>query len=280
MVMTILKTDDGRIGLHQELVSPTVYLDHWAVVQFANSELLADRFISALHAAQGTWVLSQINLSEFAAAKDVASAQKVEQLIERAFPNFYVFDTVDQADAIQQRDLEEPRPADAPERDWILIELANRSRGAGGKFSAKGVISDPVAGRHRLLPAFEHLKQTVARGIAVKRQELFATRPRSELVPTRVMDLQHAFFSELIAEPAAQEGQRVKENDATDLMHAFPACCLFDMVLLDKSWCNKVAVATKRIRDAGIEGHLASCYSPKMLDQFFADLEALGKRQQ
>lgn len=69
----------------------------------------------------------------------------------------------------------------------------------------------------------------------------------------------------------------VGANNAVDLAHGLPACELCDLVLLDSAWCNRVRIATKRIRSAGIKDRLAACYSPRMLPEFFTALEALRK---
>jgi hypothetical protein len=86
----------------------------------------------------------------------------------------------------------------------------------------------------------------------------------------RLIDI---FKEELLVEPAGQANQRFRGNDAVDFVHALPACQLCDMVLLDTAWCHKVALATRRIREAGIEGKIAACYSRNGVDDFLTALE-------
>lgn len=273
--MTIQPNGVGGVSIRQNFSSPLVYLDHWAVRRFSDDEALADRFIAALHAAQGTWLFSHINLSEFTAMRDVPTARRVEALIQRAFPYFYVLDTVRDTPYFHV-DQAQP-PPDAPNKHWMLRDLGDRAVIAGGTFNAHRFISDGIDHADGLLPIFEQMKREIADHITAIRQSIFANQDRRNLVPSRHMLLIDIFKEELLVEPASQANQRFRDNDAVDFVHALPACQLCDMVLLDTAWCHKVALATRRIREAGIEGKIAACYSPNDLDDFLAALEAKRK---
>ncbi|HEY5581459.1 MAG TPA: hypothetical protein VIK56_09885 [Rhodoferax sp.] len=279
MVMTIEPNGKGGLRVRQTLVHPLVYLDHWAVRRFADQEPVGSRFIAALHVAGGTWVFSQANLSEFIAMRDAMTARRVEALIAKAFPHFYVLDTVDETDCFHQRNPGGPRHPDAPDRHWILVDLGERAMIAGGRFNTHRFISDAITHADMLLPIFEQMKRDVARAVAVIRDKVLTNQHRRKFVPQPGMSLKEIFRDELLLEPEAREGQRFTENDATDLVHALPACLLCDMVLLDSAWCHKVGVATKRIRKAGIKGNLARCFSPRQVAEFLGELEAMSRRQ-
>jgi len=49
----------------QELISPSVYLDHWAFREITDSKTLTKRFSEALLFRGGTLVLSWLNIVEF-----------------------------------------------------------------------------------------------------------------------------------------------------------------------------------------------------------------------
>lgn len=278
MVMTIEPNAVGGLRMRQTLVHPLVYLDHWAVRLFADQEPIASRFISALHASGGTWVFSQANLSEFIAMRDIATARRVEALIAKAFPHFYVLDTVDGTDYFRERMPGELRHQDAPDKHWILVDLGERAMIAGGNFNTHRFISDAITHADKLLPLFEQMKRDVSGAVTAIRGKLLANHDRKKFVPQPGMNLKEIFRDELLLEPEAGERQRFTGNDATDLVHALPACLLCDMVLLDSAWCHKVSVATKRIRRAGIKGRLARCFSPRQVAEFLDDLETSGKR--
>jgi hypothetical protein len=275
--MTIQRDDVGSLSIRQNFSSPLVYLDHWAVRQFSEDEALADRFIAALHAAHGTWLFSQMNLSEFFAMRDIPTARRVEALIQQAFPYFYVLDTVDDTPYFREDQTERPRPPDAPDKHWMLRDLLGRAVITGGTFNAHRFISDGIDHADVLLPIFEQMKRDIANHITTIRQAVIANQDLMALVPGRHMRLIDIFKEELLVEPAGQANQRFRGNDAVDFVHALPACQLCDMVLLDTAWCHKVTLATRRIREAGIEGKIAACYSPNAVGDFLAALEAKRK---
>ena len=277
MPMTIFPCDPGGVSIRQTLSRPLVYLDHWAVRQFSDDEALAHRFITALHAAQGTWLFSHMNLFEFTAMRDKSTARRVEMLIQRAFPYFYVIDTVSDTPYFFEDQAGRVGPPEAPEKYWMLRDLGDRAVISGGRFSAHRFISDAIDNADKLMPIFEQMKGEISNHITAVRQAVFATQDRRTLVPDRHMQLIDIFKEELLVEPAGQKNQRFRDNDAVDFVHALPACQLCDMVLLDAAWCHKVAVATRRIRQAGIKGKISECYPPSGLYEFLAAFEAKRK---
>jgi hypothetical protein len=277
MVMTMVPNEVGGLNVRQTMVHPLIYLDHWAVRLFSDDEALAERFIAALHAAEGTWVFSQANASEFIAMQDVPSAERAEALIARAFPHFYVIDMVDDTDFFRVRDPDAPRHPDAPDKHWMLVELGQRALITNGAFNTRRFISDAFAHADALLPIFEQMKRDIMNHVMNVRAQMAAHYDVSKLVPKQGMRLTEIFKEELLVEPTARPGQQFRENDATDFVHALPSCLLCDMVLLDSAWCHKVAVASRRIRKAGIKGHLAECFSPRQVPDFLGKLEAASK---
>ncbi|OYY94000.1 MAG: hypothetical protein B7Y41_08670 [Hydrogenophilales bacterium 28-61-23] len=272
--MTIQPNGEAGVSIRQTFSNPLVYLDHWAVRLFSNDEALADRFIAALHAAQGTWLFSHMNLSEFTAMRDIPTARSVETLLQRAFPYFYVLDTVSDTPYFREDQAGRPGPPEAPDTHWMLRDLCDRAVISGGTFNAHRFISDAIDHADELMPIFEQMKRDIANHITAIRQAVFANQDRRTLVPDRYMRLIDIFKEELLVEPAGQANQRFRDNDAVDFVHALPACQLCDMVLLDTAWCHKVALATLRIREAGIECKIAACYSSNGVDDFLAALEA------
>jgi hypothetical protein len=275
--MTIQRDGAGGVSIRQNFSSPLVYLDHWAVRRFSDDAALGDRFIAALHSAQGTWIFSQMNLTEFTAMRDIATARRVEALIQRAFPHFYVLDTVDDTPYFREDQAERPWSPDAPDKHWMLRDLGDRAAIIGGSFNAHRFISDGIDHADELLPVFERMKRDISNHITEIRRAVFAKHDRKALVPDPHMRLIDIFKEELLVEPAGQANQRFRDNDAVDFVHALPACQLCDMVLLDTGWCHKVVLATHRIREAGIEGKIAACYSPNGVGDFLTALEAKMK---
>jgi hypothetical protein len=256
MPISIHPDSEGGVSIRQTFSRPAVYLDHWAVRRFSDNAELALRFTAALKASKGTWLFSLINLSEFTAMRDEATARRVEALIQQAFPHFYVLDTVGDTPYFRLNPREESSSSETPESHWMLKDLSDRAVIAGGKFNAHRFISDAISHADNLMPIFEQMKSEIADHITAIRKEVFTVRDRRTLVPSRHMPLSDVLKEELLIEPAGQKNQLFSANDAVDFLHAFPSCLLCDMVLLDSAWCHKVELATKRIREAGVEGRI------------------------
>jgi hypothetical protein len=275
--MTIEPNGEGGLRISQIMTNPVVYLDHWAVRCFGDEVSLADRFIEALHGAQGTWLFSQANLQEFIAMQDVDTARRVEALIERAFPHFHVLDTVGDTDFFRDGMRNQPRAPDAPERHWILRDILDRALIEGGRFNPRNFIADQITRADHLRPMLDDMKRAVAAHVNQQRKLIFAAHNRKKLAPRPGMRLRQIFMEELLVEPAGIPGRPFTENDVLDFVHALPACQICDMVLLDSDWRNKVEITTRRIRKAGIKGRIAACYSRRTLPDFLAALEAARK---
>ena len=200
----------GGFSIRQSFSDPLVYLDHWAVRVFSADDALGARFIAALHSAGGTWLFSQMNLSEFTAMRDLATAREVEQLIQRAFPHFYVLDTVSETPYFRNQP-QRKRDPDAPDRHWMLKDLGERAAIIGGHLNAHRFISDGIDHADDLGPGFEQMKRDIAAHITTIRAEVFANHQRQDLVPNRNMSLIDIFKEELLVEPVGQAGQRFRE---------------------------------------------------------------------
>src|SRR5882724_6036493 len=73
----------------QEIKSPSVYLDHWALREISESDELACRFSRFLRSHGGTLVLSWLNVVEFCKVADAAQRRKADLLIHGLFPNLF-----------------------------------------------------------------------------------------------------------------------------------------------------------------------------------------------
>lgn len=156
MVISIKPNGSGAYQVRQQLIAPVVYLDHWAVRLFSEDKPLQDRFISALHRSGGTWLFATANLFEFTAKTDLTQAQATERLLSRALPDLHFADTTLDRSYL----LVEGAPAhpDAPKDHWLLKDLGEGARIAGGILNTHRVIQDAITHRDQLFPLFENLK--------------------------------------------------------------------------------------------------------------------------
>ena len=270
--MAIYIAPNGVGGFHitQQVVKPVVYLDHWAIRLFAENLDLQDRFIDALHESNGTWLFSTGNLMEFTAMTDLAQAAAAERLLHRANPSVHFADlTLDPGYLLEKG---APWHPDAPDKDWLLQDLAERAGIAGGIFNTHRFIQDAINNRDTLLPLFKDMKETVAKAMMAptldEKQHAYAQR----FFPTPRMSLRRAILSELLREPHLNSKYVFNDHDAMDFVHATPAILVCDLVLLDSGWCHKIEGAVVRLRKAGIKEPLALCFSRKTVDNFLAAL--------
>jgi len=265
----------GTLHLQMRLTRPVVYLDHWAVRLLSDKEVLGDNFASALHRAGGTLLFSQANLFEFAAMNSIGTARQVERFLEKVLPALYVADTSSDKAFIAGTGIKKYNDVDsanAPDQNWMLKDLLARAEIRGGKLNMHRFISDAIDHRHLLLPEFEDLKKQISGAIISLTLDPHKRTQADNFVPVSGMTLHEVLLHELIRQPLIDPTYQFTENDAMDLVHAVPACLASDYVLLDKSWCHKIRVATSRISRAGITGNIAQCFTQAQLPVFLAEL--------
>jgi hypothetical protein len=273
MVMSIQPNGSGGYRVRQRLKKPVVYLDHWAVRLFSEDESLQNRFVNALHQSGGTWLFATANLFEFTAMTDLTQAQATERLLFRALPALHVADTTLDPGYL----LVEGAPAhpDAPEEHWLLKDLGERAKIAGGMLTTNRFIQDAITNRGQLSPLFDKLKKEVSSSVMALTKDKERNSNARKFVPQAGMTLRDALSQELIREPHVNETYVFDENDAIDLIHAVPAAVVCDLILLDARWSHKVNSAARRIRKGGVTGKIAQCFSRAKVPDFLLKLESI-----
>ena len=273
--MAITPNLTGGYRLSQRLVRPVLYLDHWAVRLFSETQPLQDRFIDALRRSGGTWLFSTANLFEFTAMTDVGQAASTERLLSRALPSVHVADTTLDRGYL----LEEGAPAhpNAPKSHWLLADLGERARIAGGTLNMHRFVQDAITHRAELAPIFEGLKQSVAEAVMSLTRDNERHSVAKSFRPGVGMSLREALWQELIRDPHIDPNYIFDGNDAMDLIHAVPAAVVGDFILLDARWCHKVESSARRMRQGGLTGRIARCFSRKTLSDFLLTLESAAK---
>lgn len=272
-MITIQALEGDRYRLRQTLERPAIYLDHWAVRRFSVDAALQDRFVSALHRAEGTWLFSSVNLMEFIAMNDIHSAEAVEAMMIRVLPRLYVADFASDAGFLLEHGAQHDSRGAA--QHWMLRDLGERARIAGGSLNVHRFVQDAIRCRELLLPEFEDMRRAVTAGL---REEVRQQRRRDQAKrfrPGPGMTLRYALSSELVRSSFLDLLREFDENDTMDLMHAAPSIASCDFVLLDGQWCHRANQAIRRLRDGGITGRMATCFSPGQLSHFLQSLEQL-----
>ena len=133
---------EGYPRVRQSFISPTVYLDHWAMRLFSDDIILQDRLVTTLLARGGTLLLSSFSFVEFARDDDRRHSVAAEEFVERLLPNIYFTDF-----AFDKLDEQEQRESDNRHRFWPSADLpqlklfAERARKAPLGFTMQGFIT-------------------------------------------------------------------------------------------------------------------------------------------
>ena len=270
---------DAPDGVHvrQSFVSPTVYLDHWALRLFSDDLVLQDRMVAALLEKRGTLLLSNISFAEFAKPSDRRHCIAAEAFIERVLPNIYFTDFA--YDRLQLQEEAEPNnlrrfwpPADLPQ----LKLFAERAQGALLGFTMHGFISMAHDQHVLLAPVTADTIQIIRGGIEAARNDPSYVRKARNLLPDDKRTRAYVVMAELMREFHLNPSLQIKDNDVIDLLHAaMPVNCC-DFVLLDGAWADRVAKLRQRIAKAGAILPLAKCYSRRDdgVSMFLCDLES------
>src|SRR5882762_2611211 len=88
-MLSLSISETGSLTATQRDFSPTVYLDHWAVRELSEDEILANRFATALESRGGTLALSWANLVEFGKVVNEKQTRMAESFIESNLPRVF-----------------------------------------------------------------------------------------------------------------------------------------------------------------------------------------------
>lgn len=231
---------------------------------------MQNRLITALHKSGGTLLFSTANLYEFAAMTDLGQAASTEAFLLKVMPALHVADTALDKGYLMLEGA--PIAEDAPDQHWLLKDLGERARIAGGHWNTHRFIQDAIIHRDTLLPLFEDLKAQISNAVAANLSSQASVNAR-KFVPRVGMTLREALMNELMREPHVNPAYTFDGNDAMDFLHTAPAAVVGDFILLDARWCHRLESAAKRIKKGGITGKLARPFSHRTVPEFLTALE-------
>lgn len=271
-MITVGRNSNGLLELKAELIAPVVYLDHFALVEFANKDDYREKFLSALKGKSGTLLLSQANLFEPAGFQDNDQALRIEKLLNDAIPNVYVADLMKDPGFFFINGS--PHSADSPETHWLARHMLDAAAINHDQLTFSNMFTEVVAQHSRLAPIFEDMKASIAAEVARFRADSARLAEGKKFIPNKSMSAKHLLMAALLRDTQINSSQNFLPNDSMDFIHAVPATIKSDFVLLDKSWCHRLDRAKKYIADHGVKKKYAKRYwgSPHKIDEFFADL--------
>jgi len=269
----------GDLEIVQRDFSPTVYLDHWALLSFAENETLGTRLTAALKSQNGTLALSWLNVVEFTKVMAEGQARSVKQLLEMNLPRVFFLE-VEPFSVIRREDeLLAGRPLVAPHADLdFLREFAHIKPMSLNSFTAHGLfkaVQDSPLGR-----SFEGLADSVVARVKALRYELdrspsFQSAVRRSPSGSQIQRGTRFLLREMLRTLLVDKRMKITRNHAIDLLHAVVPVAYCDLVLLDKHWETQVDRVRQRFVAARMRVPMAKVFSARRngLDRFLTELE-------
>lgn len=264
MPIEFIATADGEY-VQQGFLSPTVYMDHWAIRLLSDDRTLQDRFVKALQAKRGTLLLSNISLSEFSAASDAHHCRDAEILFSRVMPNIYFTDfaLLDKLLAREEAQPDSEMRQIPPPDLWMLKFCAENARDTSGKLTMNGIVTLSHTHRDQLIAATDSMVQMVRHGIERTRNDPFYMAKFRKLMPDGARPRTEIILGELLRDFKLGQTKPISDNDVLDLLHAVMPINCCDFVLLDGPWTERIEKMRRRIQKANLVMPIAQCFSKR-----------------
>jgi hypothetical protein len=293
-VIALLTLPFGKPAIFQQVTSPFVYLDHFAVMEIARRH--RKRFAGALKRAGGTWGLSWVNFLEFATT-DEREAALAERLMAAVLPNI-VFVEVESLVVSLREDkaLLKPFATNPSIHEELAVIYARYSWGKSlDPLSPEGFVRtwrepDLKAALLRILEGAT--EQMVSMVEETRRRRLTEAQVRRNLEvslrrklgipkaatlrvpPTRFVALE-AIRHMIVESINLSDGHHLR-----DYWHTVVPISYCDFVVLDKHWYRVAVGIQKRLRRERMLTHHARVFrSLTGIEELLRSLESVARRR-
>ena len=268
-----------NLTVWQRCEPPVVYLDHWALMTFADDARLGDRLVSALHEKQGTYALSWLNWGEFGHVTDTSHATRADALLERIRPRLFFLEPNPFVVRDRENELLHGRGPHAPHGDQDLLR---------GFFVLDKDSLDPLSAKRFFCLASGQevskrrceLGQEIASHVASIHEQYATDEAYRKAVnrQTKGPPIQcgtRYILREILALVTKDGHHSFTEHDAIDMLHAVVPAAYCDCLLVDKHWEALLSRAHERLRRNGMEFPVARVFSARGggIERFLAHLE-------
>lgn len=278
-MITLSINTNGDLEAGQQDMSPTVYLDHWALRTFSEDEEWANRLTTALRSRQGTLALSWTNLAEFARVTDHRQARLAETLIEANLPHIFLLE-VNPFTVIECEDqLLAGGPHIPPHGDQDFLKaLVMLKPRAVALFTAHDLFNamqkQELAQRpNRMADTFVSRLETMRNEMQVDSAFRVALGRQATTAP--IQRGTRFILRELVRALILDKGTKITHNYALDFFHAVVPVAYCDFVLLDGYWETQVDRVRSRFQVSDFPVPMATVYSRRRagLERFIRQLE-------
>jgi hypothetical protein len=272
-LITVIRELDGTLKLYAKLVAPVIYLDHCALVEFANNDAYRARLITTLKSKSGTLLLSQANFFEAAGFQNRNQALRIETLLNDLIPNVFVADFMKDPGFFFINGG--PNTHESPEMHWLARHLLEAAAANNGNLTFSNMFTEVVAQHGNFSWLLKDMKEHIAAAVAQHKEDPAKIAEGKNFVPDGRMPVQHLLMAAILRDTQINISQKFSPNDSMDLIHAVPSASVSDFVLLDKAWCHRFDRAAAYIAGHGITKKYPKRYwcRPDKIQEFFEELE-------
>lgn len=275
-MIDMIINDKGELLIRQRHTKPSVYLDHWALMSFAEDGANREKFISTIKVKEGTLCLSWLSFMEFAKVSR-RQQEEAERFIDAVLPNIIcmnpIFFEVISAERENQPEIKNIVHIDV---GLARIFLAGAVQ-LVPPFSVRSLLdycrdprlmSDCDKFVRSSVARIESLREEYRTNAVFRRQ--VTTYDPNKFKDSKTQQLFLGIAQPLIANPKL----KLTRQHVFDLMHTVVPSSYCDFVLLDAHWATQVEQAKQRLRKAGVNNAIVNVYCGKKggLGCFLVDL--------
>jgi hypothetical protein len=260
----------------------TVYLDNWAIAEFAEGDASRrGRFLDAVHAGIDL-MISVTNIAELSGPQG-ESALSAKAFLDEVGPHWFPVE-MDVVEVIK-REVKSPggmRLCESPRLllDYLSFQEKRRKESSPVIISFGDDFFSPAGFMDWIGPQRDSIRASLPKMDEVLQRMISTFAERSKRDPGWLdLKLPHSTFESApiyflynnLVRTLIREGGRVKKNDGTDFSHACIASASASFAALDKHW-------KRRIENIPGPKRIARIYFRPELDQMVADMEGCLQR--
>lgn len=272
--------EGGELKATQCDISPTVYLDHWALRVFSENTRLMARLATALKSRSGTLALSWANLAEFIRITREEQIRQAERLIDVNLPRLFFLE-VDPFEVIRRENkLLTGGPPTPPHGDQDFLKVFVTMKPASLDLLSAHDLFQGLRDQG-LVQRVEALIDTFVLRIGKLRDEYerdssFRSAVGRSPKDPRLQRGTRLILRELVRALIVDKHTKITRQQAMDFLHAVVPVAYCDLVLLDKYWGTQVDRIRTRLQKVGMTVPIAMVFSEKAngVERFIIELES------
>lgn len=263
----------GKLMPTQSFHSPSVYLDHWALKEIAETEELQSKFIRLIKSKNGVLLLNHQNFVEYCGTADSNQCNLAIEMLNKLFPNIFLAKFDLRTAATEIRNEGHSVVSIQPISDQDFLDLIT-SRARNGKFFDE-LFSEIRLFRNEISDQLHQMSDSLLPLMAQLRSDPTFLNKAKRYVPTSDQPMDAIALAEILRPIFLDASQPIDGHDVSDLIHALSSLAYCDFVLLDKKWVHYAGIMQHRIDSSSVAYKRPLIYSKKNngINSFLNELE-------